>query len=293
MWQALVRIGWIAPVVFLAVSAALSPRAAIAGAWTQPESGGYAKLWARWQAADLFLDSYTDGKGTTHHFGDYNEVSLQSYVEYGFVDGLTGVMHFPLAMSYLFTAPNTFAIATVGDPSLGLRARLFEGWFVASAQLLVTVPIASGAPQHAVVDKDTGGIFANLKVGRGVFDIEPRLQLGKGFAWGHVGFEVGYQAFTGGFRPRLLTMGEVGYRIDDASYFTLRIVDLALVGTTSVPYEEAITGQGNGTAYAGFSAEFDYKLRPGLSVGAALEGGIYVVRQSVGPVFDIYLAATF
>jgi hypothetical protein len=284
-WQAIVGLGF-ALLCFL-------PSIAEAGAWTQPENGGYAKLWTRWQAADLFFDTYRDGAGNTHHFGDYNEVSLQSYLEYGFTDRVTGLVHFPLAMTYLFTAPNTYATATIGDPTVGGRVRLYEGWFILSAQLALRVPIAPSAPQIAVVDKDTHQVFAHLRIGQGVFDIEPRLQIGRAFAWGHAGAEIGFQKRTGGYQSRLVSVGEVGYRIDPSTYATLRVVDVARVGSAPAPYDESITGLGNGTAYFGFALEFDYRLTRACSVGAILESAAYVVRQSEGPVFDVYASWTF
>jgi hypothetical protein len=280
-------------VLLALASASCLSRDAIAGAWTQPENGGYAKLWARWQAADGPFDKYIDAERNKHSLGGYNELSLQAYVEYGFKDGITGVFVLPLVRSFLLSAPNSYSAVTLGDPSAGARIRLYEGVITVAAQLLVTVPIASSSPQIAVVDPDTHQVFAHLRIGQGVFDLEPRLQVGKGFSWGHLGAEIGYQARTGGYRHRIVSMVEGSLKLSDAWRVTVRAIDLALVGPTSAPYDESLSGIGNGTAYFGVSAEIDWRIGDHLSIGTVYETAVYEIRQAGGPVINAYAAWVF
>ncbi len=261
---------------------------AFAGGWTPRKNGGYAKLWLRWQAADGFLDGH---HGADHKFeaiGNYNELFLNAYLEYGILDRLTAVAFWPFLTNYFMSDINDFSYTGTGDPSLGLRLGLVQRRWVLSVQLLGTLPIANSNLRHPFFNTETGAFLGELRVGAGTWDIEPRVQTGIGWKNGHLNGEVGYRFRTDGFHTVFSGTAEAGYRIFRPLYGIVRIVRVRPVGSTTAPLDDSPTGIGNGTKYFGFSIELDWQRGEHFSLGLVGEGATSYSRQAGGPVFNVY-----
>ncbi len=261
-----------------------------AGGWTQKAGGGYAKTWVRWQAADGFLNGHHNSLSDIRNIDDYNEIFLNAYGEYGLTDRLTLLAHWPLITGFLMSGINRYSYIGTGDITLGLKYGLVRQQWVLALQLATTAPLAESTVRRPFKDADTGETIGALRVGAGVWDVEPRLQTGIAFNNGHLGAEVGYRLRSNGFHPVLSWMVEAGQRFSETLYGTLRMVDVRPVGTTTAPLDNSTSGIGNGTSYTGFSMELDWKQNRSFSVGFVLEGAVRYSRQAGGPVFNVYSA---
>ncbi len=262
----------------------------IGGGWTQPAGEHYLKLWMRWQAADGFLAGHRDAESSLRPIGNYNEVFLNAYGEYGLTPGITLVAHWPMLTSFWMSDINDYSYVGVGDPSAGLRLGLIQQKVVAALQVTGTAPVAKSSIRQPFRDTDTGEQIGFLRVGAGVWDLETRLQTGMGLTRGHIGAEAGYRWRSKGYHPVFSWSGEGGYAFSQRFYGTIRFVGVRPVGSSSAPLDDSPSGIGNGTKYTGFSMEIDWKRSDHLSVGFVLEGGFTYSRQTGGPVLNVYLA---
>ncbi len=277
--------------VFVAVWMALLPLSALlGGGWTQPAGGGYAKIWLRWQAADGFLNGHHGPGNNRKPIGNYNEIFLNAYAEYGLAARLTGVVFWPFLTSFFMSDVNDFSYTGTGDPGVGLRLGLVQRRWVLSVQVLGTLPIANADLRHPFFDTDTGAKLGELRVGAGTWDVEPRLQTGIGWDNAHLGGEIGYRFRSDGFHTVFSATAEAGYRLHRRVYGTVRVVEVRPVGTASAPLDNSPSGIGNGTKYFGFSMELDWRRGEHFSLGLVGEGALSYSRQAGGPVFNVYAA---
>ncbi len=277
----------------------LIPAMAQAGAWTQPKGGGYLKAWFRLQAALGFLDGYHDEAGDNHYTDNYSETGFALYGEYGITDWLTLIGAWAPVKVYHLQQQGGVTVVRPDDPLFGFRFGLLQKELRVSLQVDTRVPAVtdrSFGPFFAV-NKETGVLdepLGVLRVGSGVWDIEPRVQLGYGSNRGHWGVEVGWRFRTGGFQDALVWLMEGGYRFVPRFYATVRIAQIQPRGATPPPPKTgSLTGVWNGTTYFGFAFEFDTligDLDNQLSIGVVIEGATFYERQAGGPILNLYLA---
>jgi hypothetical protein len=116
-----------------------------------------------------------------------------------------------------------------------------------------------------------------------------------GYAWDHfyLAGSVGYLLRTDGYDHAIAwtaegggTTGRFGVRV--------RLTGRHPVDAESAPRHSSPSGIGNGTQYAGFAVESDYRIGERWFVGLTLEGGLFLIqRQAGGPVISVYGAAKF
>ncbi len=274
-----------------------APPTVDAGAWTQPKGGGYLKTWIRFQAAIGFLDGYHDDNGDFRYTGNYSETGIHFYGEYGVTDWLTVIGAWAPFQVYRLGQLGGTTVTRPTDPLLGARFALLRKDFRLSFEMDTRFPTVTNrafAPFFEI-DQEThevGEQLGYLRVGSGVFDVEPRLQFGWGTERGHFGTEFGWRFRTGGFQDAMVWLMEGGYRFHPKVYATVRIVQLLARGPVEpLPNTGSPSGVTNGTSYFAFSFEVDYLLNDrALSVGIVAEGATFYERQAGGPVFSLYLA---
>lgn len=291
------RTPWALAATALAVALLLAPSPAAAGGWTQAQGGGYAKVWLRFQAAIGFLDGYHDDAGDFRYFDDYAEIGLHGYFEYGVLDELTLVGGWSPTQLY-WVAQHGRVVARPTDPMVGARWGIHQGEWVLALEADVTLPFVTDRSFGSIqeIDMDTGlegDTIAQLQVGSGGFQIEPRIQFGFGFERGHFGVEAGWRFRANNLQDSLIWRMEGGYRFIDPLYVSVRITHVNPQGPGEVvPNEGSPSGVTSGTLFFGYALEVDWLLDAddGLSVGGSLEGATFYARQAGGPVFSAYLA---
>jgi hypothetical protein len=283
----------LATVALLAVSASLPSRAA-AGPWTPEQGHGYGKIWFKW----LPGWSYLDENGESTDLGAYHELFLAAYGEVGVLDWLAVTVHTDLVRVFVLEDPRTGedeAHVAPGDPAIGVRARLLQiDRFVASAEAYVRAPLATGDPVQAVyADEPMNAEIGALRIGSGAWDVG--LSLSAGYAWDHfyLAGSGGYVIRTGGYDHAIGWTIEGGGTVDRLG-IRVRLTGLFPIDTGSAPRHSSPSGIGNGTRYAGFAVEGDYRIEESWYVGLTLEGGLFAIeRQAGGPVISVYGAAKF
>lgn len=262
----------------------------IAGGWTLPRNGGYAKFWLRWQAADGVLSGHNGPDGNRMPSGNYNEIFFNAYGEYGLAERLTLVGFWPVVTSFHMSGINKYNYTGTGDISLGLRWGIIQHRAVLALQLTATAPLANSSIARPFYNIETGERIGALRVGAGVWDLEPRLQAGYGWNRGHAGAEIAYKYRSNDYLPVLSISAEGGRRLGEALYGTFRAGMVEPLGTSAAPLDNSPSGIGNGTEYVGFALEVDWQRSANLSLGLTLEGAFTFSRQTGGPVMSVYSA---
>lgn len=260
------------------------------GGWTLPRNGGYAKLWLRWQAAIGALSGHYGPDGTRLPSGDYNEIFFNTYGEYGLAERLTLVGFWPVVTSFHMSNLNDYSYTGTGDMSLGLRWGIIQHRAVLALQFTATAPLANSSIAKPFYNIETGERIGELRVGAGVWDLEPRLQAGYGWNRGHAGAEIAYKYRSKDFLPVLSVSAEGGRRLSEKMYGTFRTVMVEPLGTSAAPLDNSPSGIGNGTEYVGFAFEVDWQRSANFSLGLTLEGAFTFSRQTGGPVMSVYSA---
>jgi hypothetical protein len=281
---------------FLVVLAApiIAPERAAAGPWTPEQGHGYAKIWFKW----LPGWSYLDGEGESFSIGAYHELFLAAYGEVGVLDWLAITVHSDLVRLFVLEDPRTdedeWRLAP-GDPAIGVRARFLElDRFVTAAEVYVRAPLATGDPvQPVIADEPTNPQIGALQIGQGAWDFGASVSAG--YAWDHfyLAGSVGYVIRTDAYDHVITWTAEGGGTVDRFG-IRVRLTGHHPVDTGSAPRHSSPSGIGNGTQYAGFAVESDYRIGERWFVGLTLEGGLFLIeRQAGGPVISVYGAAKF
>ena len=271
------------------------PSAVIAGAWIPKPANGYAKIWLKWLPG---LD-YLDGQGNLIPYGQYHELFLNGYVEVGLLPSLGAWIHFPMLRNFWLEDHPSGSMKhhiTIGDPAIGLRWGLVEKQRIRiSVELGGRMPLASGEPVQKIFNKNSPNKqIGNLRIGRGVWELQGSILLGYTWDWIYIGMSVGYIFMSNQFDGVINWTTETGFQLRKLWHMRIRITGWHPLGNGNAAYHDTVSGLGNGTGYAGFSLEVDYNFLPKWFVGVCIEGGLFRVRrQTTGPVISPYVAFQF
>ncbi|HEX7879267.1 MAG TPA: hypothetical protein VF720_07640 [Candidatus Eisenbacteria bacterium] len=191
---------WIALLLGALLAAAISTRTARAGAWTQEKGALYNRLAGSFYGSTEEYDTEGHRDFIPFH-GDYAEVNLTDYVEYGLTDRLTVLGSLVLKKLELENDIRITRSKGLGDIDAALRFKLAEGSAgVASVQALVKIP--------------TGyEVDVPLPIGNGEFEYDAHLLYGRSL-WplipGYCGVEVGYRWRAGAPEDEIRYLAEVG-----------------------------------------------------------------------------------
>jgi protein XagA len=157
-----------------------------AGAWTQEKGNSYHRLAANYYFSDREFDVNGNSRPMSDN-GDFRDINLSYYVEYGAIDELTVLAS--LYYKDIRREDDFFRhdAKGMGDVDLGVRYRLYSGNIgVIAAQGLIKVP--------ELYDED-----AALPLGNGQYDYELRLLFGRSL-WpaipGYMNLEAAYRYRT-------------------------------------------------------------------------------------------------
>lgn len=271
---------------------------AAAGPWAPEPGHGYAKLWLRY----LYGFDYRAGDGTTYGYGAYHEASLSVYAELGLVETLGFVLHSDILRTFHLEDPRDGhyeSHVTVGDPLVALRWQFLSlDRFVMAVEAGVRAPFARPGPVQIVYGTDEGNpAVGALRVGTGVWDVP--VSVGAGYGWDafYLAGSAGYVLRTDGFEHVVTWTLEGGASLRDEGLGVRgRVVGYHSIGVAFDPAAartESPSGINNGTSYVGFAVEGDYQFAPSWFVGASIEGGFGIARQTQGPVVTVYAATRF
>lgn len=154
-----------------------------AGAWTQEKGKSYHRLAANYYFADREFNANGNSRSMPDN-GDFRDVNLSYYIEYGIIDELTVLAS--LYYKDIRQEDDYFKYDTkgMGDVDLGTRFRLYSNDIgVFAAQGLIKVP--------EFYDEDDA-----LPLGNGQYDFEMRLLFGRSL-WpvipGYMNLEAAYR----------------------------------------------------------------------------------------------------
>jgi hypothetical protein len=281
------------------------PHSARAGPWVPAPNEGYIKISTRWLPAFGWSPGPDPAEETTVEeralFGPYNEVFLGTYWEHGLLPHVAYWVAWEPVRLFILTDPRngeTRVHPGVGEPTLGLRANLFQkGPVAVGVEVAVTFPLLDNEPVNQVYSVAEGNPrIAEVRVGTGVWDVAPGFSIGAGWGRVYVTGGVGVKVRSGGWDTVLLWNAEVGRTMGKNGNGSLRLklVGHHPLGDGEVPYHESVSGIGNGTSYAGFTVEYDRKVSDHWFLGASIAGGLGpVIRQAGGPVISLNVSAVY
>lgn len=265
-----------------------------AGAWTPEPGSVYLKLWLKY----LYGFDFMSGDGNTYGYGFYNEIFLNAYTEIGLADGLAFWAHFPFMQTFLLEDPRPGGgvedRTVVGDPTLGVRVRLFRFWrFTTAIEGGVRLPFAPSGDQQALFATAEGNPeVGQLRVGTGVYDFPFQFALGFGYSSFYAQASLGYVLRTGAFDHVLTWTAEAGGTFQGGMALRGRVRGWHALGNGDPAlYHQSLSGIGSGTNYVGFAVEADIPVAEDWRVGASIEGGLGALsRQTGGPVISLYVS---
>ena len=126
----------------IALALSLDPGSAVAGAWGREPGSGYFKLsYSAFRAVEAFdqngdtVDLEAAREGVT---GDFLDLSLSTYVEYGLSNRATIVASLPIKATSNGNTPRTVGL---GDLWVGIRSPVLQGPVVLSLSSNVKLPL--------------------------------------------------------------------------------------------------------------------------------------------------------
>jgi hypothetical protein len=196
---------------FLVLVAPLAARdRALAGAWTEPEGGAYARI----TGAAIETRERFDAAGRRVAFGagtpagddaSYRSRDVRLYGEYGFRDGVT--LFGSIGYKILESGPPGARAEASGLADAVLGARLSLQRHPAPVSLSLEAKIPTG---YEPEDEPA--------LGSGTIDVAARVLAGYSFGRAYATADAGFRVRAGGFRDELLYSGEVGSRLVGPAY---------------------------------------------------------------------------
>ena len=192
---------------------ALLPAGAYAGAWTQPQGEGFARLtYERYRTTEKFAPSGERVSLAGNLDAEFVRQSVHQYVEVGVLERLTALGNF----YYDFLSYGQSDLRTpltksgFSDQEIGLRYAALREPVVLAVQASLRFPAGyeTESPPPPAAQPP--------RLGSGAWGTEARLAAGKGFGhrWsqGFVNAEVGYNTRWSGFADQLKIEVIVGYK---------------------------------------------------------------------------------
>jgi protein XagA len=187
---------------------------AYAGAWTAEKGGSYNKLSVNYYRSDSAF-------GPQPGFEEFEDINITYYGEYGIRNDLTVFGSIPFRRIENTSFGQTAVNGGIGDVEVGLRYRLVEKPFVASAQVIFKAPY--------LYNRNNA-----LPLGNGQEDIELRLLGGKSLGrFGYVGAEVGYRFRFEAPSDEFRYLIEYGVDVNKAIYLRSKLDAIVAIDSTS------------------------------------------------------------
>jgi len=273
---------WIWLILGALLAALVSTRPARAGAWTQAKGGLYNRLAGSFYGSTEEYGTEGD-RGNIPFHGEYGELNLTDYAEYGLSNRLTVLGSVVLKKVQLENDIRITRSKGLGDIDAALRFKLAEGSAgVASVQALVKIP--------------TGyEIDVPLPLGNGEFEYDAHLLYGRSL-WpllpGYCGVEIGYRWRAGAPEDEIRYLAEIGTDVGKHLY-----VRSKLDGVKGTKSGAAVDLNGNPTIRNAYDlGTLDLTLGGRLGSHWFLEAGyapsLYGKTTTAGSKWSLALACT-
>lgn len=246
----------------------ISPSAADAKAWTQPEGDGYAKLWLR----GIFGGNAYTADGDIEESESYQDVSLRHYVEYGLTDKWTLLTYGAPAGWASYDDNST---GYVGPLAVGIRRGLLDGPFqiAAEAHYGWAPPVGDdnlAATDSALTYRPT--VDTHFAVGE--------LQVGYGFGWGWMVASMGAQWNSAEeIDTAIVGFGQLGIKLTKTVYLETHLGLYEPLGDVEVTN---VSGAGQ-TRYTGFGLGVSWWVTESVGLSANFDGAVYAESNAATP----------
>ncbi len=249
--------------------------------WTREKGKSYVQL----GFSSIFFDKLADVGGKEKDLGgDYTDVTLQAYADYGITNKLEAQLVVPFkSVGYSIKNSSTSeSFSGIGNVSLGLKYKLLDSKWKLSSGLLLT-------PKTSQYDAKSG-----LSTGLNATTALPYITIGTSNGkWYYYG-NLGYGYMTNDYSDFMRLNAEVGYQIIEKGHLIFAL-DTRNVLIKEKAYDNDLkqtVSFGDRIEYNAFGLKFNYEFsKDKFGVNAAGYGAFGIKNAPLAPSLNVGLYA--